>query len=368
MRQPASPFPLASGRANALWAKLAPFGFWLLLGLSSSVSGMLNAISEGEQRSWQRVLAYNLPQFVFWIALTPIVARLGRWTFQRAWRFFFAVHGPASLLIAALQTSASLIAYWLLRGDDIGSAAPTLSTVFRSDFIYQFHLTLVIYWVVLAVLRGAESRRGWQGEKLRSAQLESRLAQSQLQALRTQLQPHFLFNTFNAISALALADPAQARTMIARLSDFLRLTLEEDAQQHVSLARELEFLDAYLSIQRVRFGDRLTTRLDIATDVLGAAVPHLILQPLVENALQHGLLPLARGGELHIDARREGDTLLVLVEDDGKGLPAAALREGIGLGNTRARLQALGAGSLDIRARPGGGTEVRLSLPFEVAA
>jgi two-component system LytT family sensor kinase len=346
---------------------LAPFGFWLLLGLSSSVSGMLNAISEGEQRSWQRVLAYNLPQFLFWIVLTPIVAMLGRCTFLRTWRFFFGVHVPASLLVAAVQTSASLLAYWLLRGD-IGTAAATLPAVFRSDFIYQFHLTLVIYWVVLAVLRGAESRRGLRDEKLRSAQLESRLAQSQLQTLRTQLQPHFLFNTLNAISALALADPVQARTMIARLSDFLRLTLEEDAQQHVSLARELEFLDAYLSIQRVRFGERLTTRIEVAIDTLGAAVPHLILQPLVENALQHGLLPLTVGGELRIGARREGDTLLVLVEDNGKGLPTAALREGIGLGNTRARLQALGAGSLDIQERAGGGTQVRLSLPFEGVA
>jgi hypothetical protein len=364
-----SPLPNATAEASLMqrlprW--LLPFGFWSLLGLSSSVSSMLNAINEGEARTWRRTFAYNLPQFYLWMLLTPLVARLGRYTAQCSWQRFFAVHVPASLLMALVQSSGTLVLYWLLRGD-VGSAPTTIADVFRVEIVYQFHQSLVIYWVVLTVLRGTESRRSLRDERLRTARLENQLAQSQLQVLRTQLQPHFLFNTLNAISALALSDPPLARTMVARLSDFLRLTLEEGQRQRVPLARELEFLDCYLAIQRVRFQDRLTTELDIPDDTLEAIVPHLILQPLVENALQHGLLPMPGGGLLRVAAKRVGNVLHLVVEDDGKGFTADALREGIGLGNTRARLEALGVDGIDLRARNGGGTRVELRLPFETA-
>jgi LytS/YehU family sensor histidine kinase len=170
----------------------------------------------------------------------------------------------------------------------------------------------------------------------------------------------------NAISALALADPAQAKLMIARLSDFLRLTLEEHHSPQVPLSRELQVLETYLGIQRVRFQDRLTTHLDIAPGIHNAAVPALILQPLVENALRHGLLAKAAGGALHISARREGDSLLLRVDDDGLGLRGDA-SEGIGLGNTRARLRVRfgDAATLALSRRPEGGTRAEVRVPFE---
>jgi LytS/YehU family sensor histidine kinase len=247
----------------------------------------------------------------------------------------------------------------------------TFGQYVRMEFAYSYHLAVITYWIVLAVLRGMDSRRRLRDERLRNAQLETQLAQSQLQALRMQLQPHFLFNTLNAISALALADPLQARQMIARLSDFLRLTLEERHAPQVPLSRELEFLRCYLDIQRVRFQDRLGTRLEVDDDTLRAAVPNLILQPLVENALRHGLLAKAEPGHLHVVGRRDGDQLVLRVDDDGLGLPPDGASEGIGLANTRARLAMLFGGNarLDLQRRDGGGTRVELRLPFrEVAA
>ncbi len=241
----------------------------------------------------------------------------------------------------------------------------TFTDLLHDEAIYKFHLALLTYWLMLVVLRGLASRNSLKDERLRNAQLETKLAQSQLQVLRMQLQPHFLFNTLNAISALVLADPPQAKLMIARLSDFLRLTLEERHAQQVPLSREMQFLESYLGIQKVRFQDRLVTHLDMG-DTENAMVPSLILQPLVENALRHGLLARTDGGELHIVARRIDGELHLRVEDDGLGLPDTGPVEGVGLSNTRARLRAMfgDAAAMDLSRRLGGGTRVELRLPY----
>jgi signal transduction histidine kinase len=361
----ASPLELADNRRAFRRGAWIAFGFWTLLALTSSVAMTLAAIGEGEARSWQRTLAWNFPDFWSWMLLTPWIAWLGTMGSTRGWARFLAVHIPLGLATAAFHTGVLLLLYWQMHGTD-PTAINSLSKLFRVEFVYQFHLDLITYWVVLAVLRGSDSQRRLKNERLRSAQLEGQLAQAQLHALRMQLQPHFLFNTLNAISALALSDPATARTMIARLSDFLRLTLEADQRQSVPLARELQSLESYLAIQRIRFHNRLETQWQVADDALDAAVPHLILQPLVENALQHGLLPLSGGGSVRIEARREGAELCMTVEDNGRGLPERDMREGIGLGNTRARLGAL-AGRLSLLARPGGGTRVEVRIPYEAS-
>ncbi|MEW9571585.1 sensor histidine kinase [Rhodanobacter sp. Si-c] len=346
------------------------FGFWTLLALSYTLSAGLSSIGEGYPPVWLRQLTWNLVDFWLWMLLVPLVGWLGRQGATDGWRRFFAVHVPASLAVALAQLFAHLLVFWYLCGPG-RMPVHTLGGFLRMQFAYNFHLALLIYWVVLVVLRGLESRRRLRDEQLRNVLLESQLAQAQLQALRMQLQPHFLFNTLNAISALALADPLQARLMIARLSDFLRLTLEERHAPQVPLARELEFLRCYLDIQQVRFQDRLSTRLDVADDVLRAAVPNLILQPLVENALRHGLLAKAEPGSLHVLGHRDGDELVLRVDDDGLGLPPDGASEGIGLTNTRARLAMLFGGDarLELQRRDGGGTRVELRLPFrELAA
>lgn len=340
------------------------FAFWTLLALSYALSGGLSSISEGQPPAWLRTLTWNLANFWLWMLLVPLVGWLAR---QGAggWRRFFMVHVPAALLLALTQMLMHLMAVWSLSGPG-RMPVHTLGQYMRMEFAYSYHLAVLTYWIILAVLLGMQSRRHLRDERLRNAQLETRLAQSQLQALRMQLQPHFLFNTLNAISALTLADPLQARTMIARLADFLRLTLEERHAPQVPLSRELEFLACYLGIQQVRFQDRLRTQIDVDDGTLDASVPNLILQPLVENALRHGLQDKPGAGALRVSARRHGDQLHLRVDDDGLGLPSAGTAEGIGLGNTRSRLQMLfgDAAQLQLSPIPGGGTRAEVRLPF----
>ena len=341
------------------------FGFWTLLALSYALSAGLSSISEGHPPGWTRALVWNLSNCWLWMALVPLVGWLGRQSAGTGWRRFALVHVPAGLLVALAQLLAQLSLFWVLCGPG-RMPVRTLGSYIGMEFAYNFHLAVLTYWIILVVLRGLDSRRRLRDERLRSAQLETQLAQSQLQALRMQLQPHFLFNTLNAISALALANPLQARLMIARLSDFLRMTLEERHAPQVSLSREMEFLRCYLEIQQVRFQDRLSTHWDLAEETLGAAVPSMILQPLVENALRHGLLAKPEPGRLHIASRRDGELLHLRVDDDGLGLPPEGPADGLGLGNTRARLALLfgTAASLELSRQPTGGTRVELRLPF----
>jgi two-component system, LytTR family, sensor kinase len=344
------------------------FGFWTLLALSYALSAGLSELSEGNPATWTRMVIWNLSNFWLWMLLAPVIARLGRLTAGGGWRRFCLVHVPCSLAIAFGQTLTRISIFWELCGSRQPSVH-TLGQYMRGELVDNFHLAVLTYWMVLVVMRGLESTRHLREERFRRAELEAQLAQSQLQALRTQIQPHFLFNTLNAISALVLAEPTQARKMIARLSELLRLTLEEHHVQLLPLSRELEFVHHYLEIQQARFRDRLDTHFDVADEALRAEVPCMILQPLVENALHHGLLAKISRGSLRILARREDRHLRLLVEDDGLGLPSGGLVEGVGLRNTRARLEKLfgGAASLRMQTLEGGGTRVELRLPFQPA-
>jgi sensor histidine kinase YesM len=351
------------------WALV--FALWTVLALSYTASSVISMMSEGEAFNWTRPFTWNFTNAYLWMLLTPVVAWLGRQGGGGGWSRFWAVHGPSSILLAAAQVGWVLCIYWLVCGPPVSKPDLAFGAFARMQFTYNFHLSLLTYGVILVVLRALESQRRLRDERLRNSQLETQLVQSQLQTLRVQLQPHFLFNTLNAISALALADPVQARQMIARLSDFLRLTLEERHAQQVPLSREVEFLNCYLGIQQVRFQDRLTTYLDVSADTLHALVPNMILQPLVENALRHGLLDKTERGTLRIVTRREGDDLLLRVDDDGIGLPPEGAKDGIGLGNTRTRLDMLfgNAASVDLQRKAEGGTRVELRFPYrELAA
>ncbi len=345
------------------------FAFWTLLAVTYTASSVMSMISEGETLNWIRPFTWNFANAYLWMLLTPVVTWLGRQG-SRSWGRFWAVHAPASILLAAAEVTLVLCVYWTLCGPPTSRPDMTFGAFARMQFAYSFHLSWLTYGVMLVVLRAIDSQRRLRDERVRNAQLETQLVQSQLQTLRVQLQPHFLFNTLNAISALALADPVQARQMIARLSDFLRLTLEERHAQQVPLSREMEFLDCYLGIQQVRFQDRLTTHLDVSLDTMRAMVPNMILQPLVENALRHGLLDKTERGTLQIATRRDGDALVLRVDDDGIGLPPDGAKEGIGIGSTRARLDMLfgSAATVDMQRREEGGTRVELRFPFRECA
>ncbi len=342
----------------------AQLGLWTLLGASYTLSNGLSQISEGQAPHWWRIGVWNFADFYLWMLLVPLVGWLGRQAADGGWRRFAAVHVPAGLAVALAHLLVHLAIFWNLCGPGRAPVS-TFGGFLRMQFAYSYHFALLLYWVILVVLRGIESQRRLRDERLRSTQLESQLALAQLRTLRVQLQPHFLFNTLNAISALALADPHQARLMISRLSDLLRLTLEERHALEVPLSQELELLSCYLDIQRVRFQDRLSTQLDVDADTVRAAVPSMILQPLVENALRHGLLDKPEPGRLHVLSRREGTQLYLRVDDDGLGLPEG-MAEGLGLGNTRARLKVLfgDAASVALARRAEGGTRVELRFPY----
>ncbi|PYS93543.1 MAG: hypothetical protein DMF64_04900 [Acidobacteria bacterium] len=207
------------------------------------------------------------------------------------------------------------------------------------------------------------------------SRLEAELAQAQLRALKMQLQPHFLFNTLHSISTLLDEDVEAADEMIARLGDFLRLTLDNSGAQEVTLQKELEFLRSYLEIERVRFQDRLTVLLEIAPDTLAARVPNLILQPLVENAIQHGIMARTGAGRIEIRASRSDGLLRLQVKDNGPGLSGdthaqAPHKRGLGFALTRERLECLYATRqrLALADAPEGGLEITLEIPFVTAS
>ncbi|HEY7475161.1 MAG TPA: histidine kinase, partial [Vicinamibacterales bacterium] len=227
----------------------------------------------------------------------------------------------------------------------------------------------VIYWSIVAAAHGFAYYRSGRERELRESQLEARLAEARLQLLKMQLHPHFLFNTLNTIAELLHEDADAADRMIAGLSDLLRATLDAGNVDEVDLEAELRLLSRYLEIQQARFGDRLRVRIDAGPAERGALVPFLVLQPVVENAIRHGLAARADAGKIDVRAIRRGGTLVIDVEDDGAGVEdAERVRDGVGLGNTRARLQALyGSGqSLEVTGGPGLGTLVRVTIPWHV--
>ncbi|HHP7239943.1 sensor histidine kinase [Longibacter sp.] len=245
---------------------------------------------------------------------------------------------------------------------------PGFSYLISGALFYTF---IPMAWSVLYF--GVKYYQDVQDERERVLAAEGLAHQAQLQALRYQLNPHFLFNTLNAISTLIVErHNREAERMVARLSDFLRVTLEAESTVEVPLADELDFARRYLDIEKIRFGDRLMIQEDVEPATLSALVPPLLLQPLVENAVRHGIMPHEEGGTLLFEARQVGERLLLRVADNGPGPPNETDREGtgIGLSNTKARLGALYGDDYDLHLQraDGGGCVVRIEMPFRRAA
>jgi LytS/YehU family sensor histidine kinase len=238
---------------------------------------------------------------------------------------------------------------------------------FRQAFLMIPAWNVLIYSLLLGVGYALVYARRLHERELREAQLETELLSAHLNVLKMQLQPHFLFNTLNSISSLMYADVGAADRMVARLADFLRQTLRTIDTQEVTLQEEMNFLTLYLDIERTRLRDRLEVCLDVDERARVALVPHLILQPLVENAIRHAIAPRVEGGSVTIRAKRHGDRLRLVVEDDGPGLRSDPNGTGLGLRNTRQRLHHLYPGThrLSIRDGPTGGAEVEVEIPYE---
>ncbi len=324
------------------------FGFcvWTLLGFSFALSTYLGALQDGVHISWKRTISGYLADFYLWGLLSPLIFKLAR-------RFELREHFPRNLLIHAtisvvlsfvvLSAAAPLVWYF---GYPNFARSPTLLALYRNNAfsIYYFHQGLTIYWTTLVVAHALRYYRGLREGEARAGKLAAQLAQAQLQALKMQIHPHFLFNTLNSISALLHKDIEVADRMIARLGDFLRLTLKRSDAQTIDFGQELEFLKCYLDIEHTRFQDRLIVEMEVETKALDVKVPNLILQPIVENAIRHGIARQTVPGRITIRAFKKEDRLIMQVEDNGPGLrtnhnPNGTLSGGIGLSNTRARLE-----------------------------
>ena len=365
-----------SRRAEAL----ATVGFWLVLGLLTVVREGLRPWRESPLTGGEAVDA--LAEVGLWALLTPAVFWLARRSgaARGAWPGRLGAHLVAGVAVAlAVEYATRGVLRPLLVPPDGGGPVREWSLGAAVQGL-RFLDELIIYLAVLAVgyARDALFRlreRQAEAERLLAerAVLEAQLAEARLSALRMQLNPHFLFNTLNAVSALVERDPAGVRTMIARLSSLLRRVLHDGGAPEAPLRDELAFLRDYLAVQRVRFQGRLEVEEAVDPDVLDALVPPLLLQPLVENAVGHGVGRLEGGvGVVRLTAARRGGRLVLTVEDNGPGLSApgdAGPVGGVGLANTRARLDALyGAdGALDLGEAVGGGVVARVTLPLRTA-
>jgi len=351
--------------------------FWTFLAVLVATGKLLDPRWAGQEASLvRRQVLHIFSEFYTWALLTPGIFWLSRrLAFDRPqWV------GRLLLLLGIGLVVALLMEVWV---DFLYLYVYQLPwRRGRVDLLegirhFWFINDLVTFFAVLAAgfardyfIRYQQRQQEAAQLRAQAADLQARLTEARLQALRMQLNPHFLFNTLHAISALVERDPKGVRHMIARLSELLRYTLDESGAQEVPLSQELRFLEGYLDIQQIRFQGRLEVKQEIDPDVLDALVPNLILQPIVENAIKHGVSRLETTGRITLRAWREGDQLWLCVRDNGPGLSGnGQWQEGLGLRNTRARLEGLygDAYRMELRQPPEGGVEVCISLPYHTA-
>jgi len=337
---------------------LVGFFLFTLIGLFFSFRG-----AEGISGPSMR-LAFT--RWYVWGALTPFIILMdSRFAHLQSFTKRLLLHLPASVVWTVIFVITFFVVEYFLSGQ------ATVADRMRTDFANSFQWNIQNYWLIVGVWMALDYYRESRNRELKALQLEGLLAQARLQTLRTQLQPHFLFNALNTISAFVEREPTMARRMIEHLGDLLRLSLEHSTQQETSLEEELAALDHFLAIQRVRFEDRLRIVMAIEPETLHAAVPGLILQPLVENAIRHGAAQ-QRANCITVSATRANGSLQLRVIDNGPGLPSGwqlAEQSGIGLSNTQQRLDQLypGAHQFNLRETPNGGVTAEIVLPYREA-
>jgi hypothetical protein len=336
---------------------------WTLVGLgyfASLVYGTRQPAAAGT--GWLQLLVYAVGTAWIWAALTPAVLWLTRsgsfdpgrrlksaGTYAAVGLGFFLVSGLLEWLLGSVTGVTAPDRFW-----------PTLLTECVGTRILAFLAMVTLGWA-------AHYLSLYRTRHLHASDLEARLARTHLQVLKMQLQPHFLFNTLNAIAELVHSDPDAADQMITRLGRLLRLSLDHASHQVVPLRQEADFLRVYMDIEQVRFQDRLLVVWDLAPDTLDAAVPTLLWQPVLENAIRHGVTPLAGRGRIVITSRRDAEDLVLEIRDNGRGLPpGGAPRQGVGLRNIRERVEQLYGPRAQFVLSPavGGGTAATLRLPF----
>ena len=340
--------------------------FWTLVGLAFASQFYLSSTLLGRSVTWGQAIGYSLGDWYVYALLawpSVLVARRFPPEAGAPWRAA-GIHLVAALvfsLVYVLLRSVVGQVHSLLIDEPV-----TFLEIFRPLLVKTFPFNLLIYGVIISASHAIDYYRKYHERTVHTLELEKHLAEARLQALLRQLKPHFLFNTLNGIASLMHSDVEAADRMLVRLGELLRLTMSHPGQPLTPLREEVAFIEKYLEIERIRFRDRLSVDFEIDPAVLDAEVPSLILQPLVENAIRHGIEPHARPGRLVLGARPTPGFVELTVRDNGAGLPPGGFtRQGIGLGNTRARLQELYGERhrFELANHPDGGLVVRVSLP-----
>jgi hypothetical protein len=375
--EPAPVDPLDWRKASLIGA-----GLCLVVGALETVNAYVLRQIEGTPRSWGYTIQEQLPWWVLWMVFVPLVLWLAQhFRFDGpTWRRSAFVHGCTGILIAMAHAATFAVGlhYW----NPTGAAQGTVGMDVRSFLLRYLFMDIMTYCAAVGVYYAFEYFSGFRRSALaaatseaRAARLKLNLAEARMHALRMELNPHFLFNALNAVAGLVRRrEHDGAIAMLSRLGELLRTTLNRDLPTEVPLSQELELLRHFLEIEVVRFGDRLRVAWEVEPEAQVALVPPLILQPLVENALRHGISRRQGAALLRISARRSGLHLELAVRDTGEGLAAhgsRAPREGIGLSNTRARLEQLygrDAILLELTDVPGGGARTRILLPYHLDA
>jgi anti-sigma regulatory factor (Ser/Thr protein kinase) len=342
------------------------FVVWTVLGLCQAAQYYFFPDPEDGPLSWKRALGLGFGLWytwaLLWLLAFPLARRFPLGTHH--WRGPLALHLVTSIYFAAIKI---VVDYPIIKLLYCPTPERLTFPVFmQMAFAGPFLRYILYYWAMIGVAHALDFYGKYREGELHAAKLETGLARAQLQLLKTQLHPHFLFNTLNAISALVHTDVEAADRMLARLGDLLRLALEDFGVQEAPLAREMEVVRSYLEIEQARLGTRLSIGLDVGADTLDAWVPTFLLQPLVENSIRHGIAPRAGHGRVEVRAWRDREVLRLEVRDDGPGFPAHPAPGGVGLANTRARLFHLygDAQQLQTGNDPRGGCVVHVALPF----
>ena len=358
------------------WAA-AIIAVWAFLGVIYAGPIYMEVRAERMGHAAWRVFAWGILMWVAWAPLTPAMTWLARRysLTDGAWKKNLPVHLLGFILLSMVH---SAVATWITLSidpfDGMGESPRTFWPRFLSRMLGSFGSDLLVYGAVIGICYALDYYRKYREREFLATRLEAQLAQAQLDSLRMQLHPHFLFNTLNSIVGLVRDNKNQAAvSMLVGLSDLLRHTLEHSSRQEVELREELSFIKLYLSIQEMRFSDRMRIEFDIDPQTAKALVPNLILQPLTENALRHGIARTVASGVVGITSTIEDGHLRLMVYDNGAGLPDDWQMKGsagIGLANTVARLQQLydDKQQFDIRNRDGGGVEVLIMMPLRISS
>lgn len=362
-------FPMPSPRP-AVRRILGAIGFvvlWSLIGFAFAGQFYLSSSMLGRAITWGQAISYSLADWYVWALLSLPIARLARRFPPEAdvpWRTA-GIHLGAAFVFAFLYVllrAAVGVAHSAFLGEET-----TFFEVFQPLFVKTFPFNLLIYGVIVSVSHALDYYRKYHERTVQALELEKHLTEARLQSLLRQLKPHFLFNALNGISSLMYTDVDAADRMLIKLAELLRMTMSQTGAPLAPLRTEIAFLECYLGIEQIRFRDRLDVRLEIDPATLDAQVPNLILQPLVENAIRHGIEPHVRRGLITIRSTRDGENLILSVLDNGAGIPPTGFtREGIGTANSRARLRELygDAQRFEMFNQPEGGLHVRLTFPF----